>query len=131
MAAAAHELRVGPGPLTVRSPARGTTAMARLRTPVGWTRGTHRRWPVRYLLHACCDAYQSWTRLIHRPDRLRGARKRRIAVVLGAVVGSVPTSAISVPTAHPPAPIKRARDLQALGHAASIRIVPLIYGVVA
>src|SRR3954447_22521555 len=46
--------------LTVRSPALGRTAQVRLITPVGWDR--HRRWPVLYLLHGCCDTYDSWTR---------------------------------------------------------------------
>ena len=32
----------------------------RLITPVGWSR--ERRRPVLYLLHGCCDTYDSWTR---------------------------------------------------------------------
>jgi S-formylglutathione hydrolase FrmB len=48
--------------LTVDSPALGTTAKARLLVPAGWTAGTHRSWPVLYLLHGCCDSYLSWTR---------------------------------------------------------------------
>jgi diacylglycerol O-acyltransferase / trehalose O-mycolyltransferase / mycolyltransferase Ag85 len=46
--------------LTVRSPALGRTAKVRLLEPVGYDR--HRRWPVLYLLHGCCDTYDSWTR---------------------------------------------------------------------
>jgi diacylglycerol O-acyltransferase / trehalose O-mycolyltransferase len=46
--------------LTVRSPALGTDAEVRLITPVGWSK--QRRWPVVYLLHGCCDTYDSWTR---------------------------------------------------------------------
>jgi len=34
----------------------------RLLTPVGWTRSSSKRWPVLYLLHGCCDTYDSWTR---------------------------------------------------------------------
>jgi diacylglycerol O-acyltransferase/trehalose O-mycolyltransferase len=48
--------------LTVRSAALGRTAQVRLLTPVGWASSAHRRWPVLYLLHGCCDSYQSWTR---------------------------------------------------------------------
>jgi len=46
--------------LDVRSPALGRTAKVRLLLPVGWERT--RRWPVLYLLHGCCDTYDSWTR---------------------------------------------------------------------
>jgi diacylglycerol O-acyltransferase / trehalose O-mycolyltransferase len=46
--------------LTIRSPALGTTARVRLLTPDGWRRG--RTWPVLYLLHGCCDTYDSWAR---------------------------------------------------------------------
>jgi diacylglycerol O-acyltransferase / trehalose O-mycolyltransferase len=48
--------------LTVRSAALGRTAQVRLLTPVGWTAQPRRRWPVLYLLHGCCDTYESWTR---------------------------------------------------------------------
>jgi diacylglycerol O-acyltransferase / trehalose O-mycolyltransferase len=46
--------------LDVRSPALGRTAKVRLLLPDGWDRT--RRWPVLYLLHGCCDSYDSWTR---------------------------------------------------------------------
>jgi diacylglycerol O-acyltransferase / trehalose O-mycolyltransferase / mycolyltransferase Ag85 len=46
--------------LDVRSPALGRTAKVRLLLPAGWDRT--RRWPVLYLLHGCCDTYDSWTR---------------------------------------------------------------------
>jgi len=49
--------------LTVRSPALGRTAQVRLLTPDGWEkRRPGDRWPVFYLLHGCCDSYDSWTR---------------------------------------------------------------------
>jgi S-formylglutathione hydrolase FrmB len=48
--------------LTVRSAALGRTAQVRLLTPVGWASSARRRWPVLYLLHGCCDSYESWTR---------------------------------------------------------------------
>jgi len=36
--------------------------MVRLMLPEGWQRGDNRRWPVLYLLHGCCDTYESWPR---------------------------------------------------------------------
>ena len=49
--------------LTIQSPALGRTAKVRLLTPNGWEqRGRGDRWPVLYLLHGCCDTYDSWTR---------------------------------------------------------------------
>jgi diacylglycerol O-acyltransferase / trehalose O-mycolyltransferase len=49
--------------LTVQSPALGRTAKVRLLTPDGWQeRRPRQRWPVLYLLHGCCDTYDSWTR---------------------------------------------------------------------
>ena len=57
------EKRVGPRQLDllVRSPALRATASVRLLTPQGWKRGQG-SWPVLYLLHGCCDSYDSWTR---------------------------------------------------------------------
>ncbi len=48
--------------LEVRSAALGKTAKVRLLTPDGWTPSPKRRWPVLYLLHGCCDSYDSWAR---------------------------------------------------------------------
>jgi S-formylglutathione hydrolase FrmB len=48
--------------LTVRSAALGDSAKVRLLTPVGWSQSSSKRWPVLYLLHGCCDTYESWTR---------------------------------------------------------------------
>jgi diacylglycerol O-acyltransferase/trehalose O-mycolyltransferase len=59
------ERQVGPRlvDLSIRSPALGTTAKVRLLTPDGWSaRAAGKRWPVLYLLHGCCDTYDSWTR---------------------------------------------------------------------
>lgn len=59
------EEKVGPRllDLTVSSPALGRTAKVRLLTPDGWEeRRKHQRWPVLFLLHGCCDTYDSWTR---------------------------------------------------------------------
>src|SRR4051794_30859424 len=59
---AQHRLAPRQLDLTVRSAALGRTAQVRLLTPVGWTSSSRRRWPVLYLLHGCCDTYESWTR---------------------------------------------------------------------
>lgn len=82
------ERRVGPRllDLTVRSPALGTTAMVRLLTPVGWTRDTTRRWPVLYLLHGCCDSYESWTRSTGI-ERFRALRDVLVVMPEGGPVG--------------------------------------------
>ena len=48
--------------LTVASPALGRTVRVRLLLPVRYPARPGRRWPVLYLLHGCCDTYQSWTR---------------------------------------------------------------------
>jgi diacylglycerol O-acyltransferase / trehalose O-mycolyltransferase len=48
--------------LTIDSPALGRTATVRLLLPRHFTTQPNRRWPVLWLLHGCCDTYQSWTR---------------------------------------------------------------------
>jgi S-formylglutathione hydrolase FrmB len=48
--------------LTLDSPALGRQARVRLLLPRGFARRPGRRWPVLYLLHGCCDTYQSWIR---------------------------------------------------------------------
>jgi diacylglycerol O-acyltransferase/trehalose O-mycolyltransferase len=48
--------------LTIDSPALGRTAQVRLLLPRHFTTQPNRRWPVLWLLHGCCDTYQSWTR---------------------------------------------------------------------
>lgn len=48
--------------LTVDSPALGRSAKVRLRLPRGFEAKPTRRWPLLWLLHGCCDTYQSWTR---------------------------------------------------------------------
>jgi diacylglycerol O-acyltransferase / trehalose O-mycolyltransferase len=70
--------------LTIRSPALGTTARVRLLTPDGWRAG--RTWPVLYLLHGCCDTYDSWTR---ETDLARIPALRSVLVVMpeGGAVG--------------------------------------------
>jgi diacylglycerol O-acyltransferase/trehalose O-mycolyltransferase len=48
--------------LTIASPAVGRTVHVRLLLPAAYGSQPHRRWPVLYLLHGCCDTYESWTR---------------------------------------------------------------------
>jgi diacylglycerol O-acyltransferase / trehalose O-mycolyltransferase len=84
-----REERVAPRivDLNIRSPALGTTAMVRLLTPDGWaTARDSRRWPVLYLLHGCCDSYESWTR---STDIERWPQLRNVLVVMpeGGAVG--------------------------------------------
>ena len=48
--------------LVIDSPALGRYAMVRLLLPRPFSAEPGRRWPVLWLLHGCCDTYQSWTR---------------------------------------------------------------------
>jgi diacylglycerol O-acyltransferase / trehalose O-mycolyltransferase len=48
--------------LTIDSPALARSAKVRLLLPPDYASQPHRRWPVFYLLHGCCDTYDSWTR---------------------------------------------------------------------
>ena len=76
------EEQVGPRlvDLTVESPALGRTAKVRLLTPDGWEqRRSGDRWPVLYLLHGCCDTYESWTR---QTDVEELAQLRDVLVVM-------------------------------------------------
>jgi diacylglycerol O-acyltransferase/trehalose O-mycolyltransferase len=84
-----EEQQVGPRlvDLTIQSPALGRTAKVRLLTPDGWEqRRNGTRWPVFYLLHGCCDTYDSWTR---ETDVEELATLRQVLVVMpeGGPVG--------------------------------------------
>jgi diacylglycerol O-acyltransferase / trehalose O-mycolyltransferase len=48
--------------LTIESPALGRRAQVRLLLPGRFQTEPRRRWPALWLLHGCCDTYQSWTR---------------------------------------------------------------------
>jgi S-formylglutathione hydrolase FrmB len=73
--------------LTIHSRALGTTAKVRLLTPDGWAaRRTGRRWPVLYLLHGCCDTYDSWTRSTDVED-LPALRHVLVVMPEGGAVG--------------------------------------------
>ena len=66
--------------LTIQSSALGRTAKVRLLTPNGWEqRRRGDRWPVFYLLHGCCDTYDSWTR---ETDVEELRRLRNVLVVM-------------------------------------------------
>jgi len=58
-----EEQTIGPRTvdLTIQSPAMGDKTKVRLLLPKHWA-ASHRKWPVLYLLHGCCDDYTSWTR---------------------------------------------------------------------
>lgn len=83
------EEQVGPHlvDLTIESPALGRTAKVRLLTPDGWDqRPPSADWPVFYLLHGCCDTYDSWRR---ETDVEELAQLRDVLVVMpeGGPVG--------------------------------------------
>lgn len=46
--------------LTIDSPAVGEKVHTRVLLPRGYDRHPHRRWPVLYLLHGCCDTTGGW-----------------------------------------------------------------------
>jgi diacylglycerol O-acyltransferase / trehalose O-mycolyltransferase len=48
--------------LVIDSPALGRYATVRLLLPRRFSAEPSRRWPVLWLLHGCCDTYESWTR---------------------------------------------------------------------
>jgi diacylglycerol O-acyltransferase/trehalose O-mycolyltransferase len=61
--------------------------MVRLLTPQGWESGRQsRRWPVLYLLHGCCDSYDSWSRSTDI-DELAALRHVLVVMPEGGPVG--------------------------------------------
>jgi len=80
--------RIGPRvlDLTVRSPALGRTAKVRLLTPVGWRAGDGRARPQLWLLHGCCDTYESWSANTDIA-RLRALRDVLVVMPEGGAVG--------------------------------------------
>jgi diacylglycerol O-acyltransferase/trehalose O-mycolyltransferase len=48
--------------VAIESAALGFSASVRLLLPTSFEAEPQRRWPVLYLLHGCCDSYESWTR---------------------------------------------------------------------
>jgi diacylglycerol O-acyltransferase / trehalose O-mycolyltransferase len=72
--------------LAVHSPALGRIATVRLLTPDGWSaRNPGRRWPTLYLLHGCCDTYDSWT----SDTRIEAMRALRRVLVVMPEAGAV------------------------------------------
>ena len=65
--------------LTIDSPALGRTARVRLLLPRQFQTQPNRRWPVLWLLHGCCDTYESWT---HSTDVERLAGLADVLVVM-------------------------------------------------
>jgi diacylglycerol O-acyltransferase/trehalose O-mycolyltransferase len=60
--------------LTINSPAAGTSVQVQLLLPPGWTSGaTTTTWPVLYLLHGCCDAFDGWTQNTNIEQQTAGA----------------------------------------------------------
>jgi diacylglycerol O-acyltransferase / trehalose O-mycolyltransferase len=72
--------------LTIDSPAIGRAAKVRLMTPDGWAQRAGKTWPALYLLHGCCDTYDSWSR---ETDIRTIPELRRLLVVMpeGGEVG--------------------------------------------
>ncbi|MCF2527936.1 alpha/beta hydrolase [Yinghuangia soli] len=55
--------------LTVASPALGgAEAVVRLLLPRGWQPGTHRRWPVLYMLHGATGDHRMWSERTDLPE---------------------------------------------------------------
>jgi diacylglycerol O-acyltransferase / trehalose O-mycolyltransferase len=72
--------------LTLSSSLVGREVRVRLLLPRRFDREPRRRWPVLYLLHGCCDTYESWTR---STDVERLSRREDVLVVMpeGGAVG--------------------------------------------
>ena len=69
------ETRVSPRILdiTIASPAAHAKTTVRLLLPPGWSPKASRTWPVLYLLHGCCDTYQTWDLRTNVAKETRGA----------------------------------------------------------
>jgi S-formylglutathione hydrolase FrmB len=72
--------------LTIDSPALGRRAKVRLLLPRRFATEPARRWPVLWLLHGCCDTYQSWTRSTDVED-LAGLAAVLVVMPEGGQVG--------------------------------------------
>ena len=59
-----HDTRFGTRghDLLLRSPSLASPVMVRVLLPARFEAEPTRRWPLLYLLHGCCDDFQSWTR---------------------------------------------------------------------
>ncbi len=72
--------------LTIDSPALGRRARVRLLLPRRFAAEPGRRWPLLWLLHGCCDTYQSWTRSTDVED-LTGLDSVLVVMPEGGQVG--------------------------------------------
>jgi len=72
--------------LTIRSAAVGRQVTVRLLLPADFAEQPTRQWPVLYLLHGCCDTYDSWTRSTDI-ERLSRRSPMIIAMPEGGSVG--------------------------------------------
>jgi diacylglycerol O-acyltransferase / trehalose O-mycolyltransferase len=59
--------------VTIYSPAVAADTTVRLLLPPGWSPIAARTWPVLYLLHGCCDTYQTWTEETNVEQETQGA----------------------------------------------------------
>jgi S-formylglutathione hydrolase FrmB len=59
--------------VTISSPAVAADTTVRLLLPPGWSPSAARTWPVLYLLHGCCDTYQTWTQQTNVEQETQGA----------------------------------------------------------
>ncbi|MGI5466748.1 alpha/beta hydrolase [Streptomyces sp. CA-132043] len=67
--------------LTIHSPALGREGHARVLLPTGYDRD-HRRLPVLYLLHGCCDSTPGWRAWTDNTDVVRATARTRALIVL-------------------------------------------------
>lgn len=72
--------------ITISSPAAAGDVQVRLLLPPGWSPSASQTWPVLYLLHGCCDAYQGWTQNTNAAQVTQGAPVL-IAIPDGGPVG--------------------------------------------
>jgi S-formylglutathione hydrolase FrmB len=59
--------------VTISSPAVAADTTVQLLLPPGWSPTAARTWPVLYLLHGCCDTYQTWSEETNVDQETQGA----------------------------------------------------------
>ena len=59
--------------ITIQSPAVGSAVAVRLVLPARYASEPDTRWPVLYLVHGCCDTYESWERQTDVSDLTKDA----------------------------------------------------------
>jgi len=68
--------------LTIDSPALGRAGHARVLLPSGYRAAPHRRWPVLYLLHGCCDTTPGWRKWTQETDVEAFTAHRDVMIVM-------------------------------------------------